>query len=815
MSPFPVPIAHCATTRCLLAADYCPLSNGGPLPLAYCLLPMAHCPLPAAGCPLPTALRLSFYITLTLASLCLVCAEFAFLPWMSYVWPLLAAVMVLAYRREGKWVLSARAANLLGFGIALGAVTWLVLHYWLGAEGRLQAAIPWPASMLPHLGPLLVVLMLVKLFRPKTVPDVWVTQGLGLMMVTLGGVLTGAVSFGLLLAAYLAAVCWCLTLFFLCRQQLPTGEAALLSSPAHPRFLPWRWLGLGPALRWALTALVSAFLLFLLVPRQAHKQWDPNLLSTTFSPLFATGGDDNIDLNRVGPIELRDEVAFTVAVLDARGPKEDLPATQRWRGPTLDYYSQGRWLPWQKQHDPREALLQGAQAAPATFRTNLILPYLGAEQFFIDFQVEPRQAGTLVLAEPIALGPQPGIHPYRNLEPKSQRGSFFFEIQGNSTLIPVPQPRRPEYRYRQVVLPSGASVERPAGPLSPDYIRYLLEQSVPAAIGAQARTLLPGLPGLGGRAGLLDAQGKVPGMHWRQSAEALCRHLASSGQYTYSLEQPRQDLQADPTVDFLLNVRSGHCSRFAGGLTLLLRSLGIPARVIKGFLGADHQGEGQYVIRQSQAHSWVEVLVPDSTTPGQLNWLTLDPTPAAADTPAPSSWSQWLWDSCHDGRLLWQKLVLDYGDEQQAGLAETVWQSLQDPHLWGWVSGLLQLLGYLAGGALVVLSALLLGRRRRTPSAAPTTSPVSFQVRLLAVLARHCQLRPQPAQTPREFAQTAATLLRAHAAAAHLADLPLQAAECLYRLRYGGEQLATAEEQFFLQRIQELDTTLKRMKDEG
>lgn len=777
--------------------------------IAHSSPPAAHSPPPTAREPVftahgqvPTSLRLSFYLSLALASLCLAWAEFGFLPWMLYAWPVLVVVMVVAHRREGQWVLSACGANWLGVGILLGAVAWLVVHYWLEMKGRFAPDIPWPAGMLPHLGPLLVLLLLVKLFRPKTILDVWVTQTLGLMMVTLGCVLTGAVSFGLLLAGYLVSACWFLSIFFLYREQLASVPGALLQ-PADQLCLPWYWRGLGAALRWAALSLGIAFMLFLLVPRQAHKQWDAKLLATTFGPQLARSGDDNIDLNSQGPIELGDGLAFTVAASDAHGPKADLPVTQRWRGPTLDYYSNGRWKPWQKQHDPRDAFFQSGQAAPTTFRNNLVLPYLGPEQFFIDFHVVPRQAGTLVLAEPVVLGPDPGIHPYR-----AQRASFFYEIPGNSTLTPVPQPRRPEYRYRQVVLPSGLA-GRPASSLSPEYIRYLLEQAVPQPISAQARILLPGLPGLSGQADLFDNQGKVPGKYWRKCAEALCRYLAHSGQYTYSLQQPRQDLQTDPTVDFLLNVRSGHCSRFAGGLALLLRSVGIPTRLIKGYQGAEHVGEGNYVIRQNQAHSWVEVLVPGDQTSGPLSWLSLDPTPPADNPAAKHVWSQWLFDSWQDGRVLWQNLVLDYGGEQQAGLVENLGQRLYDPHLWEWVSGLLQVLGYLAGGAILVLSALVLWKKRRSRTRTDVRgAPVPFFTRLLAVLEQRCQLRPGPAQTPREFAQAVSAVLRLRPIAVHLADCPLRAADCLYRLRYGGEQLTTAEELDLLQLIQELDSSL-------
>src|SRR5262249_59177878 len=85
-----------------------------------------------------------------------------------------------------------------------------------------------------------------------------------------------------------------------------------------------------------------------------------------------------------------------------------------------------------------------------------------------------------------------------------------------------------------------------------------------------------------------------------------------------------------PTLDFLWNIKQGHCHRYAGGLTLMLRSLGIPARIVKGFRGADALGDGTYAVRQSHAHSWVEVLLRRSVPGVDPDARRRGPVPAAA-----------------------------------------------------------------------------------------------------------------------------------------------------------------------------------------
>src|SRR5262249_35411326 len=92
-----------------------------------------------------------------------------------------------------------------------------------------------------------------------------------------------------------------------------------------------------------------------------------------------------------------------------------------------------------------------------------------------------------------------------------------------------------------------------------------------------------------------------------------------------------QDL--DPVEDFLVYTRTGHCNRFATALTLMLRARGVPARIALGFRGYESTGDGAYQVRQSHAHSWVEVLVQRTTEDNHAtrHWLIMDPTPAIGD----------------------------------------------------------------------------------------------------------------------------------------------------------------------------------------
>src|SRR5262249_45988406 len=127
-----------------------------------------------------------------------------------------------------------------------------------------------------------------------------------------------------------------------------------------------------------------------------------------------------------------------------------------------------------------------------------------------------------------------------------------------------------------------------------------------------------------------NAKGRLDAVHHEKVARALEAHLSSSGEYTYTLELARHDRHADPVVDFLCNVKRGHCERFASGLAVMLRAQGIPSRIVTGFRGAENQQNDRYFVRQNHAHSWVEALVRRTDNQGQTtwHWLTLDPTPS-------------------------------------------------------------------------------------------------------------------------------------------------------------------------------------------
>ena len=172
-------------------------------------------------------------------------------------------------------------------------------------------------------------------------------------------------------------------------------------------------------------------------------------------------------------------------------------------------------------------------------------------------------------------------------------------------------------------------------------------------------------------------------------ARALESHFTNGKEgYKYSLDSgPGRDRSLDPVVDFVTNHKSGHCQFFASALVLMLRSQGIPARVVVGYRADTFNVVGNYYqLREMDAHAWVEAAIPAAQVPadevlptegieGRDAWVRLDPTPAGdwvVGAAAVSPWRQQLGDRIDYMQLLWSQYVLGLNEKRQR-------QAIYDP----------------------------------------------------------------------------------------------------------------------------------------
>lgn len=710
----------------------------------------------------PRTAALFSHLALAAAGVALGIAELDFLPEAPLVLAIYLGFVATSWHAEGRWGLPTWAVNLIGLGIAGTASAWIASRLGRDESALWQREVPLLVAVVPYLGPMLMGLTAVRLFCPRSPGDFWVLQGLGLLQVALGCVLSSGSLFGGALLVYLVAGLCALAAHERHRQGgFTPGEG----QPPLARLAGW----LGFSLRWTVGVGLVALPLFLLTPRAEGPEWDPWSRFGFNQPAAAqarTGFAEEIDLNRGSVLQPDDSVAFTVTVTDVKDqPARGLPGDQRWRGVVLDQYRNGRW---------RNSLNWALPRSPSR------PPTWGTDGLYLHFRVPGRASG-LFLAEPVRLGPQFNSLPV--WVPGQTRGEpLFHEFFGTVVpVVPASSLSHSEYRYTQVLTP-GPRDRYPVLRTRGDYFQHLIENR-PDDLVDWTRELLVRLARRGNRSAdlrralraTIDTGDPLPPAHWEEAARLLNEYLARSEQYGYSLTYSRSSANLDPAIDFLINVRQGPCERFATGLALMLRAVGIPSRVIKGFRGVEETTAGNYQVRNNQAHAWVEALVL-SQEPDQLSfdWITLDPTPDH-DAARPASPLSTLWQLQQSGQALWQDLIVGYSPTRQADL----WHGLAEPGRWKGRAPWL-------GAASAALLGAWLWRRRGWRPRLRHAGAAALYDRLTELLAGRLHLSPRSDETPRELAGRAAEVMERRPALAGLASVPGQVVTLYYASRYGG-----------------------------
>ena len=212
----------------------------------------------------------------------------------------------------------------------------------------------------------------------------------------------------------------------------------------------------------------------------------------------------------------------------------------------------------------------------------------------------------------------------------------------------------------------------------------------------------------------------------REFVERVLR-MFNEEAFFYTLEPP--PLGSDPVDRFLFDTRRGFCEHYASAFSVLLRSAGIPTRIVLGYQGGEiNPLGGHMIVRQSDAHAWTEVWLDG------LGWYRVDPTAAvaperielgtreAALDGVGADWgfvpgSQWLyqvtltWDAIN---ARWNEWILGYGPENQNRFMQ--WLGMDFPD---WRKMLLTLVGIVI--ALIMLVSAFLMLRYRPPPRDPAS----------------------------------------------------------------------------------------------
>lgn len=730
--------------------------------------------------PTDASFRFSTYLALALACAAIGYAEFPLLPEVVAFAALAVIGLGVLYFLESRVTfLSIPAANRLGMAIGIVYLMWAAYRVKREVDTAEFVNMGWHMLFVAMCGPLVMLVIVAKVARgDKHAGDYWGLHGVALAGVGLAAAFAEEPACFVLVGGYLIAAVWSLTLLHLGRARgaippIPGGRQPATKTVAVSADPTGHRTDLTPAIVWAVIAVAGAVPLYLLTPRSAAGKADFG------KPRIEIGyaADQMVDLNRTGPLGVNSEPAFEVTATYPNGqPKTDLNPDQLWRGSTRRVYHQGEW----QKPEWNPPLI-----TPLASRVDVWTPpNLGPDQFTLSFDVPGRLRSTFT-ADPVQWMPgQPpplaaftdaGIQPWMTVPD----GTFYWE--------PPSKQRAFARRYIQVYRPVGDPTASPP-------FRFI-DRSFDATLGPLRNNSVPRvrlyadsvLQNLE-RSGRLpegwkhEGKGTPKPEHWDLIARLFAAHLATTPDLHYTTDLKRGNRDVDPVEDFLFHIKTGHCERYAGALVLMLRSQNIPAVYVLGFKGCEPIEDGKYVVKQEHAHAWVEALVP---VPGQTgndpfrftyHWRTLDPTPVGGESASDTD-DSWFGRTKTAIGTWFRDYVTNYTPEQrQKALAEFA-ATVARPGV----------LGGLAAAVCTLFALRYVLRRRATRAAEPPApaAPTRWFGELVTLLAAH-GIVAAPGDTPLEFAQTAATALRARPGCENVAGVPLAWANAYYDDRFGG-----------------------------
>ncbi len=514
-------------------------------------------------------------------------------------------------------------------------------------------------SVVTALAHLLMFLLVVKLYSIRREKEKWHIM-VAIFFLFVGAMATSShVTIAPYLLAFLVLSLLVLGRFAHLHVVAPFGEGRSGTEP-----MPFR----AALVSGTLLIVLVAVPLFATVPRIR----EPFILgrgSGSAGMARTTGFSDSVDLSVTTSIRGNRNVAMRVQYDDQEriGNAADL----RFKGATYERYQDRNWFRALRRAEvliPKatESLARFFDLAAGTRRVDLT-PINKAVVF-----LQPIGSASLLLpVETVSL----------ELDLQSTVGID----PGGAVLLPV-QPRQPlRYEIALAAEPvinakldddpeAGLSALDPSG-LTPRIAE--LARQVMGETGAAE----DGVPGESHTPGGTDSVGTLPGGDRLSDGERIDRleqHLLT--QYAYTLDFLGRSGDS-PLEDFLFVYQSGHCELFASAMVLMLRSQGIPARLVTGFLGAElNPLEGYYVVRQQNAHAWVEAY---TETRG---WRIYDPTPPdGRPTVADQSLSLLLSQIYDYVNFRWDRYVLTYGAEDQESFFRRMQERLR--LFWGRLKG--------------------------------------------------------------------------------------------------------------------------------
>ncbi len=475
-------------------------------------------------------------------------------------------------------------------------------------------------------------------------------------------------------------------------------------------------------------SLLITLVLFFIIPRMEFHLFESKSLNT----VKVSGFSDTVELGSIGTVKLESTVVMRVETTAT--PPVYI------RGGVLDLYEEGTWKRTELERHLVKRHARGVFLSGLVARRGMTLYRIMLEPLDTDILLVPPR---------------------------------WIRIEGNFTgiwadptgtlYLPSPPLRRIEYT---IWASRDATVVTEGAGLS----SYLKVPSGYGRVAELAESITEGLT--------------TP----EEKAMAIEKYLEKN--YRYSLSIETTDELKEPIDAFLFDTREGWCEQFATSMVLMLRTLGIPARLVTGFAGGEWNPFGNYYIfRQKDAHTWVEAYIEGT------GWMRFDPTPAQEVLVPPRTSSLALYiDALH---WRWYRYIIGYSFADQIRLARSVETGMGRARqsflksLKGLKTEGTLVAGILVSALIILLLIFVVAARRERKNRLPES--LWFYREMVRILAKR-GIERLPQETPAEFATRVGM--------PEVKGLT----EIFQRARYGGKRLTQDE----LKRVEKLLDSLRK-----
>jgi hypothetical protein len=483
--------------------------------------------------------------------------------------------------------------------------------------------------------------VVVRMFSLRRERDHLMLAILAFLMVLSSAVLTVDSVFLFCFAGFLLMA---VATFVLMEMRRSAREASIKAkppvNPTSERKLAVWLLRATPALM--LVILAGAVALFFVLPRMSGGY----LGAYSYGTDFATGFSDHVQLGQIGQIQQSNAVVMHIQIDGDSDGHHGL----YWRGTALSTFDGRGWS------NPRQQLILERQAD-----NEFEIPPFGTG---LSWNTAPTEDSGAIPR------PRANLIHYRVL----------MEPIGTNVFFLAPWARRVRGSYRLLSADSGGAVrdldnehpithyeaESDISTPSPNELSASGNDYPPQVVSTYLQ--LPQLPALDPRIRSLAAQIAGSNSNNFSKAAALEKYLKTH--YGYTLQLLRTPVK-DPLANFLFDRRQGHCEYFASAMTVMLRTLGIPARVVNGFRSDEFNDvTANYVVRAQDAHAWVEAYFPG------YGWQTFDPTPAS-NKGTPQGWGR-VALYLDAAASFWREWVVSYDSSHQYVLGQSAVNQTRD-----------------------------------------------------------------------------------------------------------------------------------------